>query len=153
MNRKLSDEQITTTFEALRTAGQNISVRAVRAALRERFGAAGKSERVFALCRALRQPAVREPELIEHLRCALLQAEQSRTVAQQERDQALDRAQRSEARELAHQDRWANEIHLLRENVVQLKGERTRRQVLEETVLRLQRELQELQLRLAQANG
>jgi molecular chaperone GrpE (heat shock protein) len=54
---------------------------------------------------------------------------------------------------LAHQDRWANEIHTLRESVEQLKGERMRRQSLEEHVLRMQRELQSLRQRLARHEG
>jgi hypothetical protein len=40
----------------------------------------------------------------------------------------LARAERSEAREIAHQDRWASEIHILREALEQLKSERARRQ-------------------------
>jgi hypothetical protein len=149
MNRKLSDAQIAITFESLRNAGQSVSGRAVRAALRQQFGAAGKTSRVFALCRALRDPPIREPELIVDLRRAVLAAEQATTAVQAERDQALGRAQRSEAREVAHQDRWANEIHALRESLEQLKGERARRQVLEDIVLRLQRELQSLRNQLA----
>jgi hypothetical protein len=141
MNRKLTDEQISAAFDSLRNAGQGVSVRALRAALRERYGAAGKTARVYALCRNLRQPPVPEQPLIEDLRRQLLLAEQGLSAA-------IGRAQRSEARELAHQDRWAAEIHTLREAVEQLKGERTRRQALEEQVLRLQRELQALRRRL-----
>ncbi|HEY6540923.1 MAG TPA: hypothetical protein VIZ18_08305 [Ktedonobacteraceae bacterium] len=66
-----------------------------------------------------------------------------------ERDLALARALRAEERETAHQDRWAAEIHSLRESVEQLKGERARRAVLEEQLVRLQRELQGLYRRLA----
>jgi uncharacterized protein involved in exopolysaccharide biosynthesis len=65
----------------------------------------------------------------------------------------LGRAERSEAREVAHQDRWANEIHTLRESVEQLKGERTRRQILDDQLMRLQRELQTLRHRLARYEG
>jgi hypothetical protein len=75
-------------------------------------------------------------------------AEQGRAAAMKERDQALARAERAEARETAHQDRWATEIHSLRESVEQLKGERLRRQTLDDQVVRLQRELQVLRRRL-----
>jgi hypothetical protein len=153
MNRKLSDAQITATFESLRSAGQNVSGRALRTALRRRYGAAGKTNRVFALCRTLREPTVPEPELIAQLRHQVQAAEQDRAVAQNERDRAVERAERSEAREVVHQDRWANEIYALRESLEQLKGERTRRQTSEDHLLRLQRELQTLRHRLARHEG
>jgi molecular chaperone GrpE (heat shock protein) len=79
----------------------------------------------------------------------MVAAEQDRAGAQDERNRAVERAERSEAREILHQDRWANEIHALRESVEQLKAERTQRQRLEDHVLRLQRELQTLRQRLA----
>jgi hypothetical protein len=79
----------------------------------------------------------------------LADAEQQALEAQRQLDLARARAERSEDRETAHQDRWASEIHSLRETVEQLKSERVRRQTLEEQVLRLQRELQSLYLRLS----
>jgi hypothetical protein len=142
MNRKLTDAQITSTFELLRNAGQNVSGRALRAALRQQYGAAGKTGRVFAICRRLREPEVPEPERIAQLRGQMMAAEQDRASAQDERDRAIERAERSEAREISHQDRWANEIHALRESVEQLKDERTRRQRLEDHVLGQQQKQQ-----------
>ena len=61
MNRKLTDQQIVSTFEALRRTGGTVSGRALRAALRAQFGAAGKTERVFSLYRSLREPRTDEP--------------------------------------------------------------------------------------------
>src|SRR5665213_1175541 len=142
MNRKLTDAQISAAFDSLRAAGQSVSVRALRAALRERYGAIGKTARVYEVCRRLRLPSAPEQPLVEDLRRQLLLAEQGMSASQLARDEAIGRAERSEARELAHQDRWAVEIHSLREAVEQLKGERTRRQALEDQVLRLQRALQ-----------
>ena len=66
------------------------------------------------------------------------------TDVERRRERAIARAERSEARELAHQDRWANEIYALRENLEQLKGEHARRLAAEGQVLRLQQELQVL---------
>jgi hypothetical protein len=144
MNRKLTDAQISAAFDSLQRSGAGVSVRAVRAALRAQYGVAGKTARLSALCRQLRAPVlVNQPEVFE-LRRQVLLAEQALSAAHRERDAVIGRAERSEARELAHQDRWAGEIHRLREAVEQLKGERTRRQALEEQVLRLQRELQAL---------
>lgn len=144
MNRKLTDAQISAAFISLRGNGQQVSVRALRVALREQYGAAGKTARVYEVCRKLRAAVMSEQPLILELRRQLVLAEQAMSAAQLERDAAIGRAERSEARELAHQDRWADEIHTLRESVEQLKGERTRRQSLEDQVLRLQRELQVL---------
>ncbi len=159
MNRKLSDEQIAATIQALRVGGAKISGRTLRAALRERFGAAGKTARVFAHCRAVAAPAVSaatppatpEAQAIAQWRERSLAAEQAKRAAQAELELALARAQRSEAREVAHQDRWASEVHALRESVAQLKGECARRQILEDQVTQLQRELQVLRQRLARS--
>ena len=148
MNRKLTDQQIVSTFEALRRTGGTVTGRALRAALRAQFGAAGKTERVFTLCRSLREPRTDEPATVAELRQRLAQAEEGRAAAEVARDQVLERAERSEAREISHQDRWANEIHALRQTVQQLQGESGRRLALEDQVVRLQRELQGLRHRL-----
>lgn len=148
MNRKLTDQQIASTFEALSRTGDPVSGRALRTALRAQFGAAGKTERVFALCRSLRRSRGDEPASVTELRRRLEEAEQGRAAAEVARDQALQRAERSEAREISHQDRWANEIYALRQAVQQLQGESTRRLALEDQVGRLQRELQGLRNRL-----
>jgi len=142
MNRKLTDQQIVATFRDLSARNKRVSGRSLRAALREQFGAAGKTDRVFALYRALTAPASAEPVDVLDLRQRIAEHEQSLVAA-------VSRAERSEAREIAHQDRWANEIHELRERVEQLKGEAVRRKELEAQVLLLHRELQELRGRLA----
>jgi len=149
MNQKLTDQQIGQTVDAMRCAGQKITGRALRAALRERYGVAGKTGRLVAACRGVREP-VPEASLVCALQQQLRDAEMGRITALGERDRALARAERAEAREIAHQDRWATEIHSLRESVEQLKGERLRRQSLDDQVVRLQRELQVLHRRLAQ---
>ena len=146
MNRKLTDQQIVSTFEALSATGMPVSGRALRAALRAQFGAVGKTERVFALCRSRRGPD--EPASVRELHARLEEAEEGRAAAEVAREQALQRVERSEAREMAHQDRWANEIYTLRQTVQQLQGESQRRRALEDQVLRLQRELQGLRNRL-----
>jgi hypothetical protein len=146
VNRKLTDQQIVSTFEALSGTDMPVSGRALRAALRAQFGAVGKTERVFALCRSRRGPD--EPASASELNAKLAEAEEGRAAAEVAREQALQRVERSEAREMAHQDRWANEIYALRQTVQQLQGESQRRRALEDQVLRLQRELQGLRNRL-----
>jgi hypothetical protein len=148
MNQKLTDQQIGQTVEALRDAGQKITGRALRAALRERYGAVGKTARRASACRGAWEPVL-DASLASELKKRLQDTELGRVAAVEERDQALARAERAEGRETAHQDRWATEIHSLRESVEQLKGERLRRQTLEDQLVRLQRELQVLHRRLA----
>jgi hypothetical protein len=148
MNQKLTDQQIGQTVEAMRSAGQKITGRALRAALRERYGVVGKAARLALACRGVQIPAP-DASLVTDLTQQLQHAELSRVAAVKERDLALARAERAEARETAHQDRWATEIHSLRESVEQLKGERLRRQTLDDQLVRLQRELQVLHRRLA----
>ena len=147
MNRKLTDQQIRSTYDSLSRDGGTVSGRALRAALRTRFGAAGKTDRVFAICRSLQRSSISEPADISALRRELESAEQARVQAEAARDQALARAVRSEERELAHQDRWANQIYELRQQVESLKGEGARRRSLEEQIVRLTRELQVLRVR------
>ena len=123
--------------------------RALRSTLRREFGVSGKTERLFAACRQWKARASDVAAPLEKLQRELREAQEGRVVALAVRDQALARAERAEARELAHQDRWATEIHSLRESVEQLKSERLRRQALEEQIVRLQRELHSLRRRLA----
>src|ERR1035441_9629079 len=79
VNRKLTDQQIASTFEALRRTGVAVSGRSLRAALRQQFGAAGKTDRVFALCRALQAPGGDE---ISELRRRLEEAERGMAAAE-----------------------------------------------------------------------
>jgi hypothetical protein len=149
MNQKLTDQQIVQAAESMRAAGHPVTARALRAVLRERYGVVGKAARLTLACRGLRDPLPDGPTLAG-LEQRLRIAEQGRAAAMEERDRALARAERAEARETAHQDRWATEIHSLREAVEQLKGERSRRQTLDDQVVRLQRELQVLRRRLTE---
>jgi hypothetical protein len=148
MNRKLTDRQIEEVAESMRRAGQTVTARALRATLRQRYGVVGRTSRLISAYRALREP-MPDAAIVAYLRRHREIAERGRAAAIAERDLALARAERAEARETAHQDRWATEIHSLRESVELLKGERLRRQSLDDQVVRLQRELQVLHRRLA----
>lgn len=146
MNRKLTDEQILAAASALRGKGEPVGWRRLQALLNAEYGVAGRTDRLRAACRATK-PMAGESSPTWRLRMA--DAEQQTLEVRRQLDLALARAARSEERETAHQDRWASEIHSLRETVEQLKSERIRRQNLEEQVLRLQREVQSLYLRLS----
>lgn len=147
-NRRLSDAQITATAAELLRSGQRLTGRALRAALRRQYGVSGKTDRLFAICRRIEATPEDRSDEIGRVHRLLLEAQQERALALEMRDQALARAERAEARELAHQDRWATEIHTLRESLEQLRREHPRRQSLEEQVARLQQELQALRRRL-----
>ena len=153
MNRKLTDAQVASTYAALAASGRSVSGRALRAELRQRYGAVGKTARIFDLCKILRAPPISESAAIAELRQQLNSAERARAAALEDRDRERARAERSELREIAHQDRWANEIHELRRQVAELQGERTRRQSQDEMLVRLQREVQSLQRRLTRYEG
>ena len=152
MNCKLSDAQIAAAVQTLRNDRRRVSWRSLRAMLIKQYGVAGRTDRLRAVCRTLQQPAGQGSQIAE-LRRQAEDSERRQAEAQRERDLALARARRSEERETAHQDRWAAEIYALRESVERLKGERARRQTLEDQVVRLQRELQALYSRLARYEG
>jgi hypothetical protein len=141
MRQKLTDAQITAAAESLRQRGRPVNWRSLQAQLISQHGAAGRTDRLRFACRVLQHPTAKatDPAAIQDV--------------VRERDLALARAERAEEREMTHQDRWAAEIHALRESVEQLKGERARRLVLEDQLVRLQRELQGLYRRLARYEG
>lgn len=152
MNRKLTDEQILTAVGVLRSRGERVGWRRLQALLTAQYGVAGRTDRLRAACRAV-QRTTGQGAAPPGWQSRIADADQQTLEARQERDLALARAARSEERETAHQDRWAREIHSLREAVEQLKAERVRRQNLEDQVLRLQRELQSLYARLSRYEG
>jgi hypothetical protein len=116
VNRKLTDQQIVSTFEALSRTGMPVSGRVLRAQR------SGKTERVFAPCRSLRKRYA--PASVTELHRRLGEAEQGRAAAEVARECALQRVERCEARESTHQDRWANEIYALLQTAQQLEGKR-----------------------------
>jgi hypothetical protein len=126
VNRKLTDQDIEQTWRALRAKHGAVSGRGLREALRARFGTPGRTDRVFEIWRILDAQAKRatlEPSVAElHGR---VEAAEARAVdALNLKMIAETRAALAEAREVAHQDRWADEIHALRQEVARLKNGR-----------------------------
>jgi hypothetical protein len=139
MNRRLLDRHIRGTCRELLAAGGRVSGRALRRTLRERFGAAGKTERVFQIWReetAVKAEAARPqlPTDIAELQRRLLAAEQSAA-------ETLARAERAELREQAHQERWALEIDRLRQEARAQPKYAAENRALQDRVLRLTVEL------------
>jgi hypothetical protein len=117
MNHRLSEQRIRATCRDLQGKEGAVSGRRLCAELRLRFGAVGKTERVFAIWReevALAAVPIDVAELQARLAAAEIQAAEN-----------LQRAERAEFREQAHQDKWAMEIDRLRQEL-KARGDVTR---------------------------
>jgi hypothetical protein len=135
VNQKLSANRIRTTCRELLANGNGISGRGLRDELRRRFGAGGKTERVFRIWREETHSAraavpAKAESLVpapapEGLPSAILAAEklpldvrllqQRLLLAESVAADSLARAERAEYREQAHQEKWAVEIDRLRQ--------------------------------------
>jgi hypothetical protein len=148
MNRRLSEHRIRATCRDLLNKSGRVSGRRLCAELRERFGAVGKTERVFQIWReevgatasaepvapAAEVPVAKELVEIAELQRQLVAAE---TAAAEN----LARAERAELREQAHQDKWALEIDGLRQELLARKSNAAEVRALSDRVLQLSREL------------
>jgi predicted nucleic acid-binding Zn ribbon protein len=140
MNLRLSDDRIRSTCRELLRDSAGVSGRALRRALRDRYGSVGQTARVFQIWReeagaaigAVTSPA---PPDIADLERRLAAAEAAAA-------ENLVRAERAEYRELAHQDRWGMEIDRLREQLRAAPKYAAEIRHLQEQVLRLTAELQ-----------
>lgn len=152
MNRKLTDRQITTVCRELLARDPATSGRAVRAELKRRFDSPGRTDRVFAVWRTVRDAGkgrASDDRIVDGLRRQVSELEARLHESELAKEAAEQRALLSEAREIAHQNRWAREIHTLRGEVRQLTEEGSRCVELESRVLDLTRELAKLRARLA----
>ena len=152
MNRLLSEHSIRAVCVELQSAGSPVTGRQLRRALKERYGAVGKTERVFRIwreviaARVVPKPApVAEPApegWKEELDALAATAEQYRL-----------RAERAEYREEAHQNKWAMEVDQLRQAVSSQPRWAAEIRSLQEQVLRLTVELHATRRVLANARG
>jgi hypothetical protein len=116
MNRRLSEFQIRTTCRELIARDANLTGRQLRRELKDRFGAVGKTERVFDLWRE-------ETEKIQiAVAAAVLPADVAELqrrlrIAEATAAENLKRAELAEYRERAHQDHWAMEIDRLKQQL------------------------------------
>jgi hypothetical protein len=117
MNLQLSEQRIRTTCRDLLKEGRRISGRALCQELRARYGAVGKTARVFQIWRE-ENAALATAELPGEL--ALLEARVK--AAEGAAAEYLKRAELAEFREQAHQDHWALEVDRLRQELVTLRG-------------------------------
>ena len=119
MNLQLPEERIRATCRELLRAQGSVSGRQLCEELRKRFGAVGKTMRVFRIwreeCAAPVAASVKLPADMLLLQRRVEAAEAAAAVN-------LQRAELAEFREQAHQDHWALEIDRLRQELAALKG-------------------------------
>lgn len=139
MNRRLSDRHIRSTCRDLLDAGGRVSGRSLRRTLRERFGAAGKTDRLFRIWRE--ETAIQLEATRPQLPTEIAELQHRMLVAEQAADENRARAERAELREQAHQDRWAMEVDRLRQVVRAQPRYAAEIRELQERVLRLTVEL------------
>jgi hypothetical protein len=116
MNRRLSEPRIRAICRELLRSEGKVSGRRLCQELRRRFGAVGKTERVFAIWReevAAKAVPVDVADLKQRLAAADAAAAEN-----------LARAERAEYREQAHQDKWAMEVDRLRQEIRAMRGGR-----------------------------
>ena len=140
MNLRLTEHRIRSTCRELMNGEARVSGRAVRRELRDRFGAVGKTARVFQIWRQEVQALEAEPASDVATDRAQLQRRLLAAEAAAAETQA--RAERAEFRERAHQDSWAMEIDGLREQLRAQPKYAAQIRALQEQVLKLTVELQ-----------
>ena len=152
MNRRLSESRIRATCRELLADQESVSGRRLCAELRTRFGAVGKTERVFAIWR--QELAVKAerglPARAGTSGASPGAANTSGDVAELKRRlqaaelaaaENLKRAELAEYREQAHQERWAMEVDRLRQQLLVQQTSAAEVRRLKDRVLQLSREL------------
>jgi hypothetical protein len=149
MNHRLSEAWIRATYRELLANRGRVSGRALCAELRSRFGAVGKTERVFAIWReetaapvpGSRVPTSRASSSTAEVAAEIAELKRRLDVAEAAAAQNLARAERAEYREQAHQDKWAMEIDGLRSQLRAQPNYAAELRALQEQVLKLTVEL------------
>jgi hypothetical protein len=143
---RLPDATILELIDELRAQHAVLTGTRLREELQARHGSPCGVSRIYRLLHQAAQPTRPpdpSPTLPSNLKTdvAELQAELAA---------ALERARLAEHREEAHQDRWAGEIHRLREEAHGYRDASHRLRVLEQDVLDRSRELASAYLRIAE---
>lgn len=117
MNQQLSDQRIRATCRELLKLQGRVSGRGLCAELRRRFGAVGKTTRVFRIWREECANAAL-PVDVANLKNQLQAAEAAAA-------ENLKRAELAEYRERAHQDHWALEIDRVKRELEEARNNAT----------------------------
>jgi hypothetical protein len=141
MNQRLSEVRIRSTCRELLATERQVSGRALRRALRARYGAVGQTARVFQIWReeaAAVSALQNSPDIRE--------MQQRMKAAEERAAEYLARAERAEYRETAHQDSWALEIDRLRTQLRAQPSPGAEVRALQEQVARLTVQLHAAQI-------
>jgi hypothetical protein len=149
MNCRITETSLRNVCRELLDRDNNVSHRALREVLRERFGAAGKTARVLAVWREESERAARarfesqqpsQPQLPNDVRELQQRLAEAELIA----EQMKTRAQLAELREQSHQDHWAVEVDRLREQLRAQPNYAREVRTLKSTVIRLTAEISAL---------
>ena len=139
MNRRLTDHHIRTTCrDLLAQHGVALTGRQLRRTLRKRYGAVGKTERVFGIWRELTRAA---PTAADARPTDVAELHRQLDAATAAAAEASERAELSEFRARADQDRWAGQIDDLRQQLQTQPATQAQVRVLQDQVQRLTIEL------------
>ena len=116
MNRRLSEFQIRATCRELLARDPNLTGRQLRRELKDRFGAVGKTERVFDLWREETQK-IQIAVAAAALPTDVAELQRRVEIAEATAAENLKRAELAEYRERAHQDHWALELDRLKQQL------------------------------------
>jgi hypothetical protein len=116
VNRRLTEHQIRTTCRELLTRPENFSGRQLRRELQARFGAVGKTSRVFQLWREETRKLASQ-RFAASLPTEVAELQRRLQVAEAVAIENLKRAELAEYRERANQDHWAIEIDRLKQQL------------------------------------
>jgi len=146
MNEQIPEHRIRSTCRELMAKGGRVTGRALRRELHARYGAVGKTARVFQIWRE-ESAATQVPPIPADV----AQMAERLRVAETAAAEAQARAERAELREEAHQTHWAMQIDRLREQLRAQPQYIAENRKLQDQVLRLSMELQAARLKLTQA--
>src|SRR5258708_38024414 len=116
MNRRLSEFQIRATCRELVARDPNLTGRQLRRELKDRFGAVGKTERVFDLWREETQ----KTQIAIHaaaLPTDVAELQRRGEIAEAAAAENLQRTELAEYRERAHQDHWPLQLARLNQQL------------------------------------
>lgn len=130
---KLTDAQVRGVIADLRDRQERVTGATLRRELQDRYGSPGGVSRIYRL--------LRESPPVDPVRVA---------AVEQEILETRERAERAEAREEAHQRRWAADVDRLRQRVRELEAAEKDARRWHDAYQRVAIELQSMQLRLAE---
>jgi hypothetical protein len=116
MNRRLTELQIRVTCCALLGRDPDLTGRQLRKELKHRFGAVGKTERVFEVWRDETEK-LQNAKALASLPTEVAELQRRLAIAEAAAAENLKRAELAEYRERAHQDHWAMEIDRLKQQL------------------------------------